>query len=530
LLFIPSSFPKKIIRLNVLDLSGSVANYQYSFKRFQISYIIQVIIKMEKILENLVNDSEETNSSTMDDPTTASLVSVNNGTRLTTLSTNPRLETALSEEKGVSSTVEEEMDDVMNVLKDLNDVASGTFATNTNAEVAKPSTDTEVPHNVVDSLTSVQDVAKVVDFSKSCINDNSTIPQISASQAAEEQFAKLNARQAELEKRFANITTQVNQMRCRNFGSHVVDELTHLRSFYEKKQPQLQGSQSLNSSNLSVCDTTRIVSAQIHKSSTILGGSSGIQLPVLPNTLRIGGRTLPPDGIALPNTPLQINSHSGTSQTMPSGITLPSIGQIRSAPSLPTTPLAQSDIDSSTQNFTPRASLKSGVSGINITSPFSGENVTLCNTPQSAIPKKIKVEKAKRIKSVKDRLVDTNAFEDEQKYTIKPDLPTEEESEVMKDGLKHLEANLRHLIHSYDSEATESSSGGESCDEFDSFSDTSYQQNQRDRESKLYQRLKSQQSSHMGMLTQAKAKTMNQPSQASPLIKHRAKWAWLSNR
>ena len=43
------------------------------------------------------------------------------------------------------------------------------------------------------------------------------------------------------------------------------------------------------------------------------------------------------------------------------------------------------------------------------------------------------------------------------------------EKERAEEALGQLEANVRHLVQGYDSEATESSSGGESCDEFDRF-------------------------------------------------------------
>ena len=43
------------------------------------------------------------------------------------------------------------------------------------------------------------------------------------------------------------------------------------------------------------------------------------------------------------------------------------------------------------------------------------------------------------------------------------------EKERAEEALGMLEANVRHLVQGYDSEATESSSGGESCDEFDRF-------------------------------------------------------------
>lgn len=48
-----------------------------------------------------------------------------------------------------------------------------------------------------------------------------------------------------------------------------------------------------------------------------------------------------------------------------------------------------------------------------------------------------------------------------------PPAPSEEEKQQLSETLGKLNINLRHLIQSYDSEATESSSGGESCDEFE---------------------------------------------------------------
>ena len=54
--------------------------------------------------------------------------------------------------------------------------------------------------------------------------------------------------------------------------------------------------------------------------------------------------------------------------------------------------------------------------------------------------------------------------------------PSAAERERAEESLGQLEANLRHLVQGYDSEATESSSGGESCDEADRFphSNTAY--------------------------------------------------------
>ena len=122
---------------------------------------------MNQILENLVNNAEGGDpapllADTNTPSSSLTLGEANNQTAMPITSTNARLEVPLSVEKEVNSSVEEEIDDVMNVLKDLNDVASGTFTSSTNSEVNKSSTgDNEVPHSVVESLTHVQDVAKV---------------------------------------------------------------------------------------------------------------------------------------------------------------------------------------------------------------------------------------------------------------------------------------------------------------------------------------------------------------------------------
>ena len=497
--------------------------------------ILVPVTNMEKILESLVNVDPETSSPNANEIPRSTNNPPHNQTEMAAATQISKVEgTSLSEDKTASSSVEEEIDDVMNVLKDLNDVASGTFATNSSNIVTKATVNSNsVEHNVVDTLTSVQDVSKVVDFSKSCINDSSSHPQISASQAADEMCAKLNARQAELEKRFANISNRVNQMRCRQFGSHVADQLTTLRSFYENAtQPNLQGAHSFDTSSIFVADTPRRTNQlpQQHsiQASGLLSGSGGIQMP-LHNIPRATGHPVPPDRISLPNTPVQLNPQSSSSQTSAGGIMFPPIGTMKKAPSLPTTPLAPSDLGASTSAFTPRSAAKSSNVGINVTSPFSVEASNQSSVSQTIQSKKIKVEKAKKNKTGKDKQPERISYpQEEQKHSIQSKIISNVESENINDGLNHLEANLRHLIHSYDSEATESSSGGESCDEFDGYLDTSYQHNQRDRESKLYQRLKSQQSCQSSVQSLSKPKVSN--VQSPPPIKHRAKWAWLSNR
>ena len=482
---------------------------------------------MEKILENLVTEEESAHSS--EERTVPNFQGLNNLGSSNSSETTTKSNTILTDDKDENHSVEEEIDDVMNVLKDLNDVATGTFATTSSNEVVKQSEKNTVdPHSVVESLTSVQDVAKVVDFSKTCINDS---PQthMSASQAADEQCAKLNARQLELEKRFASISTRVNQMRCRMFGSHVADEITKLKAFYEKSTIQsIQGSQSANP-NLPPSDQSKIQITQPSKllSNTTISRPGGIQLPLLPNSLRVSGRIIQPEGITLPNTPLTINSPS-TGQAISGGV-LTSNKQLKNSLSLPTTPLSPTDIDVSSSTAASQQSIKNDISGLN-SYTLTSENASHSENTLSVPSKKLKVDRIKKNKVGKEKIADMNQAQELDTYINKPEFFSGEENEEIKDGLNHLQANLKHLVYSYDSEATESSSGGESCDEFDNYPDTSYQHNQRDRESKLYQRLKNYQSIQSGIQSQIKSKSNNQSNQVPPSIKHRAKWTWLSNR
>ena len=483
---------------------------------------------MEKILENLVTEEESAHSS-LEERTVPNFQGLNSQGSSNTSEITTKTNTILTDDKDENHSVEEEIDDVMNVLKDLNDVATGTFATTSSNEAVKPSEKNTVdPHSVVESLTSVQDVAKVVDFSKTCITDS---PQthMSASQAADEQCAKLNARQLELEKRFASISTRVNQMRCRMFGSHVADEITKLKVFYEKSTIQsIQGSQSANP-NLQLSDQSKMQIMQPSKllSNTTISRPGGIQLPLLPNSLRVSGRIIQPEGITLPNTPLTMNSPS-TGQAISGGV-LTSGKQLKNSLSLPTTPLSPTDIEVSRSTTISQQSTKNEISGLN-SCPLTSDNACFPENTLSVPSKKVKVDRTKKNKVGKEKITDLSQAQELDTYISKPEFFSGEENEEIKDGLNHLQANLKHLVYSYDSEATESSSGGESCDEFDNYPDTSYQHNQRDRESKLYQRLKNYQSIQSGIQSQIKSKSNNQNNQVPPSIKHRAKWTWLSNR
>ena len=133
---------------------------------------------MEKILDNLVSEHEESVNTSIDKGTGSNFEVPNN--REPPHSTNLSTKMDNLTDKDENESVEEEIDDVMNVLKDLNDVATGTFVSNSNnGEVKHEENNPVVPQSVVESLTSVEDVSKVVDFSKSCINDNSSTLHIS---------------------------------------------------------------------------------------------------------------------------------------------------------------------------------------------------------------------------------------------------------------------------------------------------------------------------------------------------------------
>ena len=327
---------------------------------------------MEKILETLVSsvgtgesESHGENSKNQQSAFSHGLVSDQSNILMSTNS-RPGI-TSATEGKDASSLVEEDMDDVMNVLKDLNDVASGSFVSNANSGITKSTSDENaVPENVVDSLTSVQDVAKVVDISKACLNSSPSNSQISAYQAAEEKFAKLSARQSEIEKRFAKLSNRINDMRCRQFGSHVVNELTNLRSFYENiTTPKVQGNQVPFYTNNHHTVSAPISSGHSNQTGNLLlpsnqivtGSSIGVQLH---NSLN--QRSLSLEGVPLPTAPVQINSSSPSysSQPMSTGIT--KVPQIQHPLSLPTTPLDPSDIAASTTNFGPGPMIKCSVS------------------------------------------------------------------------------------------------------------------------------------------------------------------------
>ncbi len=65
---------------------------------------------------------------------------------------------------------------------------------------------------------------------------------------------------------------------------------------------------------------------------------------------------------------------------------------------------------------------------------------------------------------------DTSLNRDKFKLTMTPSLlPSTEERHRAQDALGQLRSNMKHLVQSCDSDATESSSGGESCDELDNF-------------------------------------------------------------
>ena len=102
------------------------------------------------------------------------------------------------------------------------------------------------------------------------------------------------------------------------------------------------------------------------------------------------------------------------------------------------------------------------------------EGVVLPSVPQppSNLPTQVKEE-----------------LEDSSQISLQP--PSLDEKSKVDEVLGQLSSNLKHMIDTYDSDATDSSSGGESCDEMDNFS--------------------------------------HRNERIAP-IKKRAKWTWLHNR
>ena len=97
----------------------------------------------------------------------------------------------------------DELNDVMEVLTDL---------TREDYKNAAP------VNGGVDALTSVQDVAKVVDRE-----------EVSPAILAQQKFIKVNERQQALEKRLFSLANKINVVRCRTFGSHIAKEIGQLR-------------------------------------------------------------------------------------------------------------------------------------------------------------------------------------------------------------------------------------------------------------------------------------------------------------
>ena len=93
---------------------------------------------MEKILENLVTEEESAHSS-LEEQTVPNFQELNSQGPSNSSEITTKTNTILTDDKDENNSVEEEIDDVMNVLKDLNDVATGTFATTSSNEVVKQS-------------------------------------------------------------------------------------------------------------------------------------------------------------------------------------------------------------------------------------------------------------------------------------------------------------------------------------------------------------------------------------------------------
>ena len=226
-------------------------------------------------------------------------------------------------------------------------------------------------------LDDVGEVMKVLTEIGSNDVDNPKEHTVDRAELAEEKLAILTARQAELEKRFADVSRRIGALRTRTLGSHVATELAAFRTHCKQALPPLPSPAS---------------SASEKKPSFAPPKINSFSLP--PPPLNV------PNGIVLPDVPVAV--------------------------------------------------------------------------PAIAVAEPVKREP-----------------KSEQQQRAEAEPLTAGEKERAEEALGQLEANVRHLVQGYDSEATESSSGGESCDEYDRFPHS---------------------------------------NSAYVAVKKRAKYAWLSNR
>ena len=242
-----------------------------------------------------------------------------------------------------------------------------------------------------------------------------------------EKIAKLSETQIVLERRYADLAKRINRLRCLRIGAHVTEEVGAARDYVEKVTPP-------------------------PPPMPILPPPS---LPPPPPAAALG----PPGGSPTPKLGPNFNLGNFRPPIMPEGVALPT--QPSPPISLPTQPSPQVKLPTQPTPPPPSVSLP--------TTPLA---------PPSALDTKIKEELADQ----KPVLVKP-----------KPKLPPPSHEDKLKadEALGQLESNLRNLVDSYDSDATESSSGGESCDEFDNF---------------------------------------NVKSERTAPIKKRAKWVWLNKR
>jgi len=164
----------------------------------------------------------------------------------------------------------------------------------------------------------------------------------------------------------------------------------------------------------------------------------------------------PPPTFATPRMPTINLGNLRPPLNMPEGVVLPSVPPPPPSVSLPTQPLAPL----STTN-----------------SPSTSFHLPLPNAPDLKIKEEIEEQQQQQLLP-----------QNQQKKVLPPSL---EEKQKVDEILGQLSSNLKHMVDTYDSEATDSSSGGESCDEAENFS----HRNER-----------------------------------SAPIKKRARWTWLHNR
>jgi len=359
---------------------------------------------------------------------------------------------------GDDANEEDDLNDVMEVLTDL------TREDYKNASARSPNGAGDV-----EALTTVQDVAKVVDKMEVVEEE------LSPAALAQQKFVKVNDRQQALEKRLYNLANKINLIRCRKFGSHIVKEISHVRSSYEKYLPPPPHSMPAIGS---LVPPAQLATLQPPPTPSPVAG--GHLVPQQPQPRQLLGPAAPPP----PFSPLvslsaafqqqqqqqQGQLGGGSMPTLPNMPVVPPQLQLQSlqpglTPQLPTHPLGQFPLATAEPDVSAAPVVKEEPNPLLQSLQHQPDDQHHFGS-QAGQPKR-KIKKSKKLLLAEAAAAEAAAAAKAEAAI--PPAPSEENKQQFNETLGKLNVNLRHLIQSYDSEATESSSGGESCDEFEGF-------------------------------------------------------------